>query len=318
MSPIDAVPPVVTELVFSFLHMSKFRDLCSVCSEWDVYASGDVLWRGLYLARFRSLDPPAAVAAGAAGEAGAALGESEGASHEGQGVEGAAGGGGGVGGGAGGGGLGTTALPRAWRGESEIPPPSLLSTPPRGGGGGGGGGVRGGAAAAQESSAAREAADVTGSRSGHAEEGAATFVLAPAASPPPPPQLGRLPFGEPAPRLSPPRSSRSPPPLPPEAPSAATPSPPASALPPSPVLSPFGAAGAATDPESPGLLYPGFYPLLRRGSEREVAGGWPGVESSFKSRYYRRLLDPWVGDRVEVAWKGKFRLEAMDVYQVCG
>ncbi len=36
---------------------------------------------------------------------------------------------------------------------------------------------------------------------------------------------------------------------------------------------------------------------------------------SYKSVYYRRLLDPWVGDKVEVAWKGKFRLEAMDVYQ---
>ena len=42
----------------------------------------------------------------------------------------------------------------------------------------------------------------------------------------------------------------------------------------------------------------------------------------YKSVYYRRLLDPWIGDKVEVAWKGKFRLEAMDVYQgknhLCG
>jgi len=37
--------------------------------------------------------------------------------------------------------------------------------------------------------------------------------------------------------------------------------------------------------------------------------------SSFKARYHRRLLDPWIGDRVEVAWRGKFRLEAMEVYQ---
>ena len=39
------------------------------------------------------------------------------------------------------------------------------------------------------------------------------------------------------------------------------------------------------------------------------------VTVPYKSVYYRRLLDPWVGDKVEVAWKGKFRLEAMDVYQ---
>jgi hypothetical protein len=28
-----------------------------------------------------------------------------------------------------------------------------------------------------------------------------------------------------------------------------------------------------------------------------------------------RLLDPHVGDLVEVAWKGKFRLESLDIYQ---
>jgi hypothetical protein len=40
------------------------------------------------------------------------------------------------------------------------------------------------------------------------------------------------------------------------------------------------------------------------------------VAFNLRPRYYRRLLDPWVGDKVEVAWRGKFRLEAMDVYQV--
>jgi len=35
----------------------------------------------------------------------------------------------------------------------------------------------------------------------------------------------------------------------------------------------------------------------------------------FKMGFHRRLLDPWVGDKVEVSWKGRFRLEAMEVYQ---
>ncbi len=28
-----------------------------------------------------------------------------------------------------------------------------------------------------------------------------------------------------------------------------------------------------------------------------------------------RLNDPEIGDKIEVAWKGKFRLETQDVYQ---
>lgn len=36
---------------------------------------------------------------------------------------------------------------------------------------------------------------------------------------------------------------------------------------------------------------------------------------SYKKVYYQRLIDPAVGDFVEVAWKGKFRLETHDVYQ---
>jgi len=31
--------------------------------------------------------------------------------------------------------------------------------------------------------------------------------------------------------------------------------------------------------------------------------------------YHRRLMDPMIGDKVEVAWRGKFRLETSDVYQ---
>eukprot|EP01033_Poteriospumella_lacustris_P008872 gene8872-6384_t len=36
---------------------------------------------------------------------------------------------------------------------------------------------------------------------------------------------------------------------------------------------------------------------------------------SYQDVYYQRLIDPEVGDFVEVAWKGKFRLETHDVYQ---
>jgi len=51
-----------------------------------------------------------------------------------------------------------------------------------------------------------------------------------------------------------------------------------------------------------------------RASDEHGVSGAPH-QASFKALYYRRLLDPWVGDLVEVAWRGKFRLEAMDVYQ---
>lgn len=36
---------------------------------------------------------------------------------------------------------------------------------------------------------------------------------------------------------------------------------------------------------------------------------------AFKRLFRERLLDPHVGDVVEVAWKGKFRLESLDIYQ---
>lgn len=41
----------------------------------------------------------------------------------------------------------------------------------------------------------------------------------------------------------------------------------------------------------------------------------PRVDSSIKQQYRIRLKDPEVGDRVEVSWRGKFRLEGMEVYQ---
>ncbi len=40
-----------------------------------------------------------------------------------------------------------------------------------------------------------------------------------------------------------------------------------------------------------------------------------GVRRPFQVMFRERLLDPHVGDLVEVAWKGKFRLESLDIYQ---
>ena len=37
--------------------------------------------------------------------------------------------------------------------------------------------------------------------------------------------------------------------------------------------------------------------------------------TNYKVHYASRLKDPELGDKVEVAWRGKFRLEGMDVYQ---
>ena len=38
-------------------------------------------------------------------------------------------------------------------------------------------------------------------------------------------------------------------------------------------------------------------------------------ENDYRTHYQKRMIDPELGDKVEVAWRGKFRLEAMDVYQ---
>ena len=38
-------------------------------------------------------------------------------------------------------------------------------------------------------------------------------------------------------------------------------------------------------------------------------------EESYRGKFRSRLVDPEIGDMVEVAWKGKFRLESTDVYQ---
>ena len=41
----------------------------------------------------------------------------------------------------------------------------------------------------------------------------------------------------------------------------------------------------------------------------------PRAQKGFKEQYKARMEDPELGDKVEVAWRGKFRLEARDVYQ---
>lgn len=45
-------------------------------------------------------------------------------------------------------------------------------------------------------------------------------------------------------------------------------------------------------------------------------GAMPTLEKfDFMSSFRQRLSDPQIGDKVEVAWRGKFRLETQDVYQ---
>jgi hypothetical protein len=41
----------------------------------------------------------------------------------------------------------------------------------------------------------------------------------------------------------------------------------------------------------------------------------PTQQFGYMKIFQQRLADPQLGDKVEVAWRGKFRLEAMDVYQ---
>lgn len=52
-------------------------------------------------------------------------------------------------------------------------------------------------------------------------------------------------------------------------------------------------------------------------SPRPKSGGVlsPNVFRGFIDLYRQRLNDPVIGDKVEVAWRGKFRLETQDVYQ---
>ena len=54
---------------------------------------------------------------------------------------------------------------------------------------------------------------------------------------------------------------------------------------------------------------------LKYASSGPHAGPYHPAYVPYKVRFHQRLLDPRVGDRVEVAWRGKFRLEALDIYQ---
>lgn len=40
-----------------------------------------------------------------------------------------------------------------------------------------------------------------------------------------------------------------------------------------------------------------------------------GIKNCYMPSFQQRLKDPHIGDKVEVAWRGKFRLETQDVYQ---
>jgi hypothetical protein len=46
-----------------------------------------------------------------------------------------------------------------------------------------------------------------------------------------------------------------------------------------------------------------------------LTGAMPDHNEPMMLAYQRRLNDPQLGDKVEVAWRGKFRLETSDVYQ---
>lgn len=41
----------------------------------------------------------------------------------------------------------------------------------------------------------------------------------------------------------------------------------------------------------------------------------PVLKENYLAAFRSRLANPQTGDKVEVAWRGKFRLEALDVYQ---
>mmetsp|Transcript_40506 Transcript_40506/g.41337 ORF Transcript_40506/g.41337 Transcript_40506/m.41337 type:complete len:271 (-) Transcript_40506:348-1160(-) len=49
--------------------------------------------------------------------------------------------------------------------------------------------------------------------------------------------------------------------------------------------------------------------------QRHNPNSMPEATVGFKELYHTRLDDPEIGDRVEVSWQGKFRLEALEVYQ---
>jgi hypothetical protein len=55
-----------------------------------------------------------------------------------------------------------------------------------------------------------------------------------------------------------------------------------------------------------------FFHRFLRGNPNSIP---QAPRSNYKANYKERLHDPELGDKVEVAWRGKFRLEGLDVYQ---
>lgn len=53
------------------------------------------------------------------------------------------------------------------------------------------------------------------------------------------------------------------------------------------------------------------YKFLRHNPFREQLN----IKKNAMKQFQSRLADPCIGDKVEVAWRGRFRLEAMDIYQ---
>eukprot|EP00752_Nemacystus_decipiens_P001227 g1226.t1 len=72
---------------------------------------------------------------------------------------------------------------------------------------------------------------------------------------------------------------------------------------------PDSGGGGCADGHGRGDLAATTNPLAR-GNKQPVGEGNAG----FKHLYKGRLQDPYVGDQVEVMWKGKFRLESFEVY----
>ena len=55
--------------------------------------------------------------------------------------------------------------------------------------------------------------------------------------------------------------------------------------------------------------------VVARFGDHVLRRGPLSPRGSYKQRYKARLLDPRVGDAVEVAWRGKFRLESLEIYR---
>lgn len=63
------------------------------------------------------------------------------------------------------------------------------------------------------------------------------------------------------------------------------------------------------------LSAPGTKAAVTAATAAPATGGGSSRLLPFQQQFRERLLDPSVGDSVEVAWKGKFRLESLDIYQ---